>query len=105
MTQAQTFVSWAQNNTDYTDAPDEVIHEYSYQHGVTISEKYSDDTGQERRWDREMETVYEFPDASLVLARWWSPLQWDHADGIEPDPSWFVAESYTAQVIKYRVVV
>jgi hypothetical protein len=107
VTDAQTFVAWAQNNSSYEDDPFDTLYEYEDSRPLlrTIFYVSNRPTGEERRWDRERELVWRFPDGSHVIARFWEALQDDHADGVEPDASWFVAEPYEEVVTRYRVVV
>lgn len=102
MTQAQDFVEWAKDHTKYTSEPDEVFYEYAEDTGIDAEGIASGETGHERRWDREIEDVYRFDDGSLVIVTYWIPLQYDHADGIYPDPSFYVAGPVEVTVTRYE---
>jgi hypothetical protein len=106
VTEARQFIAWAQNNTTYTDSPEETIWEYVVHNDIgDVEEVDRRETGDERRWDRETETVWRFPDDSIAISRHWEPLQYDHADGVEPDASWFPGEPFVYTSIRYRVIV
>jgi hypothetical protein len=101
MTQAQDFVKWAKDHTKYTDYPDEVIDEYCNETSSTAVEVSSEEIGVERRWDREVQTASRFDDGSLVVSTYWSALQGDHADGVYPDPSFYVGRAVEMTVTRY----
>ena len=96
---AEAFVEWTSANASYRDLPEWTISEFAAVVTATYTPvQEGSPTGTERRWDREVQDVYRFGDGSLALARYWQPLQYDHADGVEPDAVWYVAEERTRTV-------
>jgi hypothetical protein len=38
----------------------------------------------------------------VVVSTYWEPLQYDHADGIYPDPSFYVGRAVQVTVTRYE---
>jgi hypothetical protein len=103
MTQAQEFVEWAKDRTKYTSDVDELLWDYRDETGRESFEVHREPTGEERRWDREIQRVDSFlDDDSVVVSTYWEPLQYDHADGIYPDPSFYVGRAVQVTVTRYE---
>lgn len=101
MTMAEDCVAWAKTVVTPEDNPDDVMHGYGVANKIDVRFVDHYDTGQERRWDKEQEMVFAFPDQSIVIASCWTALQHDHGDGIEPQSTWHVGHAEQVTITRY----